>query len=83
MVGSIILGHEVLTYQIWAKTNESSYVKQISHSQYGLKMPNPHDLITTEFTEAQETWFSEGVGCNMVWKLVNQIYSMVHTMYNR
>ena len=82
-MGSPSLGHVGITYQIWVETNDFSYIKQISHSRYGLEMPNPHDLITTEITEAQKMWFSEGDGCNMVWTLVNQIYSMVHTMYNR
>ena len=66
MVWYRILGHVGLTYQIWSEKNDSSYAKQISHSRYGLKMPNPHDLITAEFTEAQAAWFYEGFGCNVV-----------------
>ena len=59
MVGSFILGHVGLTYQILAKPNDSSYVKQISSSRYGLKMPNPHDLTQQKLNEAYETWFHE------------------------
>ena len=44
MVGSLILGHMEITHQISAEKNDSSYIKQISHSRYGLKMPKPHDL---------------------------------------
>ena len=58
-MGSLSLGHKRLKYQIWDETNDSSYVKQIYHSRYGLKMPNPDDLITAEFTEAQLALFSE------------------------
>ena len=51
-MGSFSLGHVGLTYKILAKTNDSSYVKQVSHSQYGLKMPNPHGLTQQKITEA-------------------------------
>ena len=83
MVGYRSLGHVGLTYQISAKKIDTSYVKQVSHSRYGLEMPNPHDLITAEITEAQEEWFSEGVGCNIVWNSLNHIYIMVYTIFNR
>ena len=82
-VGSSSLGHKRLTYQISAQKNDSSYVKKFYHPKYSLKMSNPHDLITVKFTEAQEAWFSEGDGWNMVWNIVNHIYSMVYTIYNR
>ena len=59
-MGPLILGHEGLKYQILAENNYSSYVKQISHSQYGLKVPNPHDLTQQKLTEAYAVWFSEG-----------------------
>ena len=77
------VGHNILTYQISAQKNDSSYVKQIYHSRYSLKIPNPHDLWYAKMTEAQGMWFYEGDGWNMVWNLVNHIYIMVYTIYNR
>ena len=82
-MGSHILGHKRLKYQISAQKNDSSYVKQIYHSRYSLKMPNPHDLWCVEITEAKAVWFSEGDGWNMVWNSVNWIYIMVYTGYNK
>ena len=52
MVGSRILGHKRLTYQISAQKNDSSYVKQFYHPRYSLKMPNAHDLWYEEIFEA-------------------------------
>ena len=43
-VGSHILGHKRLTYQISAQKKDSSYVKQIYQSRYGLKMLKSHEF---------------------------------------
>ena len=81
MVGCRILGHKRLKYQISAQKDDSSYVKQIYHSRYSLKMPNPHDLWYEEITEAQKAWFSEGFNYNRVWTSVNWIMDMDQTIY--